>query len=270
MQYETIEVNLSNAIALVTLNRPKKANSLNALMWQEIKAALNWCDQTAEVRAVVLNGAGRNFCAGIDLMMLAEIQTSLTSECEARNRETIRALILNLQSCVSSLEHCRKPVIAAIHGACVGGGLDLVLAADFRYASTDASFSVREVAMGLVADVGSLQRLGRVVGEGIAREMTFTAMDMPANDALSVRLVNQVFVSPEECLAAAMRTASVIAAQSPLAVRGSKQVLNYSRDHSVSDGLEYVATWNGGMLLSADIKEAITAQMSGRAAQYLD
>ena len=270
MQFETLEVTLNQAVAVVTLNRPKKANSLNALMWDEIKAALEWCNQTAEVRAVVLNGAGRNFCAGIDLMMLAEIQSQLSSECEARNRETIRALILKLQASVSSLELCRKPVIAAIHGSCVGGGLDLVLAADFRYASTDASFSVREVAMGLVADVGSLQRLGRVVGEGIAREMTFTAMDMPASDALAVRLVNRVLPDAATCLEAAMQTALTIAAQSPLAVRGSKQVLNFSRDHSINDGLEYVATWNGGMLLSADIKEAITAQMSGRKAQYLD
>jgi len=270
MEFTTLTLTVADHVAEVTLNRPGKANALDAAMWDELKRALQWCDRQPEVRAVVLAGAGKHFCSGIDISMLAGIESQLDKRCEARKREQVRELILDLQGTVNSLEQCRKPVIAAVHGACVGGGLDVVLAADFRYASHDALFSVREVAMGMVADVGTLQRLPTVVGQGVARELAYTARDVEANEALRIGLVNRVFDDAGACLSAARATARQIAAQSPLAVRGSKQVLNYSRDHSVADGLDHVAAWNAAMLLSEDLHEAIGAQVMGRPASFRD
>ncbi|MDN0076870.1 crotonase/enoyl-CoA hydratase family protein [Crenobacter sp. SG2303] len=270
MEFTELTLTVADHVAEVTLNRPGKANALDASLWTELKAALEWCDRSAEVRVVVLAGAGKHFCSGIDISLLAGLEGQLDKHCEGRKRERLRELILELQSTVNSLEKCRKPVIAAIHGACVGGGLDVALAADFRYASRDAQFSVREVAMGMVADVGSLQRLPGVVGQGIARELAYTARDVDAGEALCIGLVNRVLDDIGACRDAALSAARQIAAQSPLAVRGSKQILNYSRDHSVADGLDYVATWNAAMLLSEDIQEAIGAQVMGRPASFRD
>ncbi|XLM22838.1 enoyl-CoA hydratase-related protein, partial [Chromobacterium piscinae] len=181
--------------------------------------------------------------------------------CEGRKRDKLRRLIIDLQDCVNSLERCRKPVIAAIHGACLGGGLDIALAADFRFAAENAVFGVREVDLGMVADVGSLQRLPRVVGEGVARELALTGRDMVADEALDVGLVNRVAEDAEAVLAAAMQSAWLIAGKSPLAVRGTKEVMNYSRDRSVADGLQFVAGWNAAMLISEDIQKAGMAAM---------
>lgn len=270
MNYETLRVAMDGQVALVRLNRPDKANALNAVMWQELKAAMEWCDQTAEVRAVVLSGEGRHFCSGIDLAMLMGVQSSIDEACDGRKREKLRTLILQLQACVTSLEHCRKPVLAAVHGSCLGGGLDLALAADFRYASQDARFGVREVDIGMVADVGTLQRLPGVVGEGVAREMALTGQDIDASQALQWRLVNRVFADQDSLMAAAQETALAMASKSPLALRGSKQVLNFSRDHSIADGLEYVAIWNAAMLISEDIAQAGMAAMTRQPATFRD
>jgi enoyl-CoA hydratase len=270
MSYTALNVELDGAVAHVRFNRPDKANALNAEMWRELRQAMEWCDREAAVRAVVLSGEGKHFCAGIDLAMLMGVQSLIDDECEARKREKLRALILDLQACVSSLERCRKPVIAAIAGYCLGGGLDVALAADFRYASADARFGVREVDIGMVADVGTLQRLPTVVGQGVAREMALTGADIDAAQAAQWLLVNRVLPDAAALRAAALDTARQIAAKSPLAVRGSKQVMNYSRDHSVADGLEYVATWNAAMLMSEDIARAGMAVMNRQPAVFRD
>ena len=240
----TINVELDGALAWIGFNRPEKANALNADMWRELKAALEWCDQHAEIRVVLLYGEGNHFCSGIDLAMLMGVPAAIDESCEGRKREKLRGLIVELQACVNSLERCRKPVIAAINGYCLGGGLDIALAADFRYASADAQFGVREVDIGMVADVGALQRLPHVVGEGVAREMALTGRDIDSSEALQWRLVNRVLPDAESLRAAVAETARLLAAKSPLALRGIKQVMNYSRDHSVADGLE---TWRTGM-----------------------
>ncbi|MGL6044872.1 MAG: enoyl-CoA hydratase-related protein, partial [Vogesella sp.] len=201
---------------------------------------------------------------------LMNMQSAIEDACEARKRDKLRRIILGLQANVSSLELCRKPVIAAIHGACVGGALDIVLAADIRLAAENAVFRVREVDVGMVADVGTLQRLGRVVGEGNAREMALTARDVKAAEAASLHLVNRVLPDAAAVLAAAMDMATAIAAKSPLAVQGTKEVLNYSRDHSVADGLNHVANWNAAMLMSEDIQLAVMAAVTGQPAVYRD
>ncbi|WP_174874314.1 crotonase/enoyl-CoA hydratase family protein [Vogesella oryzae] len=270
MNYSTLTVAVREQVAHVALNRPDKANSLNETMWQELQAALQWCDAEPQVRAVVLSGNGKHFCAGIDLTMLLGLQQAVEDSCEARKREKLRRLILQLQASVNSLEQCRKPVVAAIHGACVGGALDIVLAADIRIAAADAVFSVREVEVGMVADVGTLQRLARVVGEGNAREMALTARDVTAAEAERMHLVNRVAADASAALTDALATAAQIAAKSPLAVRGTKEMLNYSRDHSVADSLNYVATWNAAMLMSEDIQQAVMAVVSGGKATFRD
>ena len=268
--YTSLQLTLHGAVAHVALNRPDKANSLNEAMWQELQQAMEWCDAEPGVRAVVLSGNGKHFCAGIDLAMLMNMQKAIEEDCEARKRDKLRRIILGLQANVNSLELCRKPVIAAIHGACVGGALDIVLAADIRLAAENALFSVREVDVGMVADVGTLQRLGRVVGEGNAREMALTARDVKAAEAERIHLVNRVLPDADAVLAEALALAANIAAKSPLAVQGTKEVLNYSRDHSVADGLQQVANWNAAMLMSEDIQLAVMAAVTGEKPQYRD
>lgn len=264
-QMTTIAIRMEGAVAEVCLNRPDRSNALNEAMWQELREAMRWADAAPEVRAVVLAGAGKNFCAGIDLAMLAGVAQVVAHPDPARTREQLRRLILDLQDCLTSIEQCRKPVLAAIQGACIGGALDVVSACDMRYAAADAVFSVREVDVGMTADVGTLQRLPRIVPDGVARELAYTGRNVDANEAAAIGLVNRVFASQEELAAGVMKLAQQIAAKSPLAIRGTKEMLNYGRDHSVADGLNYVATWNAGMLMSADLSEAMAAAREKRA-----
>ena len=267
--FNTLTITLSDHIAEVCLDRPDKSNAMNAAMWQEIRQAFEWVDDTPEARVAILSGAGKNFCAGIDLAMLGSIQQQIANPDGARSREALRRLILDLQDCLSSIERCRKPVLAAIQGACVGGALDLVTCCDMRYAAADAIFSIKEIDLGMVADVGTLQRLPRLIGDGMARELAYTGRNVDATEAEKLGLVNRTFASAT--LAEEVRQlAKTIAAKSPLATRGLKEVMNYSRDHSVSDGLNYVATWNAAMLLSADLNESITAQQERRTAKFAD
>ena len=266
----TLSLSLEQGIAEIRLNRPDKSNAMNDTMWQEIRQAFDWVDATPEARVAILSGAGRNFCAGIDLTLLAGIQQRIAHPDAARSREALRRLILDLQDCLSSVERCRKPVLAAIQGACIGGALDLVTSCDMRYAAADAVFSVREIDLGMVADVGTLQRLPRLIPEGAARELAFTGRNFRAEEGERLGLINRVFASNEALTAAVRELAQSIAAKSPLSTRGIKEVMNFSRDHSVADGLNFVATWNASMLLSGDLNEAISAQREKRAPRFAD
>jgi enoyl-CoA hydratase len=269
-EFTTLAVTLVDHIAEVRLNRPDKSNAMNAAMWQEIRQAFAWADATPEVRVAILSGEGKNFCAGIDLAMLASIQQQIAHADGARSREALRRLILDLQDCLSSIERCRKPVLAAIHGACVGGALDLVTCCDMRYAAPDAIFAIKEIDLGMVADVGTLQRLPRLIGEGMARELAYTGRNVDADEAEELGLINFKFGDFSRLTAAVRKIAQTIAAKSPLAIRGTKDVLNFSRDHSVADGLNYVAGWNAAMLLSADLGECIASQKEKRAPRFVD
>lgn len=268
--YSTLAIRLDDGIADITLNRPDKANALNDAMWQEIRQAFDWVDATPEARVAILSGAGKHFCAGIDLAMLGSIQQRIAHADGARSREALRRLILDLQDCLSSIERCRKPVLAAIQGACVGGALDLVTCCDMRYAAPDAVFAIKEIDLGMVADVGTLQRLPRLIGEGMARELAFTGRHVGADEAEKLGLINRKFDDFSRLTVEVRKIAQTIAAKSPLAIRGSKDVLNFSRDHTVADGLSYVAGWNAAMLLSADLGEAIAAQQEKRAPRFAD
>lgn len=269
-QFSTVAIAVADGICEVRLNRAERANAIHEAMWQELRTAFRWADAADSVRVVLLTGAGRNFCAGIDLAMLAGVAGAIAHPDPARSREMLRRLILDLQDCLSSIERCRKPVLAAIHGACVGGAVDMIACCDMRYASADAQFSVREIDVGMTADVGSLQRLPRLLPDGIVRELAYTGRDVGAAEAHVIGLVNRVYATPDALLAGVYEIAAQIAAKSPLAVRGTKEMLNYARDHSVADGLNFVATWNAAMLMSADLDEVMAAMREKRAPQFRD
>ena len=268
--FSTLTLDLSDAIAEVRLNRPDKSNAMNAAMWQEIRQAFEWIDTTPAARVAILAGNGKNFCAGIDLTMLTNIQQQIANPDGARSREALRRLILDLQDCLSSIERCRKPVLAAIHGACIGGALDMVTCCDMRYATEDAIFSIKEIDLGMVADVGTLQRLPHLIGQGMTRELAFTGRNVSASEAEKIGLVNQIFSSNSALTVTIRELAKNIAQKSPIATRGLKEVMNYSRDHSVADSLGFVANWNAGMLLSSDLNECITALREKRMPIFAD
>jgi enoyl-CoA hydratase len=270
MQATTLTLERHGAVAVVTLNRPDKANAMEEAMWHELREAMRHADGEDAIRVVVLRGAGRHFTAGIDLAMLEGLAGRIRDEDGARGREKLRRLILDLQDTLTAIERCRKPVIAAVHGACYGGGVDLVTACDMRYCSADARFSVKEIDVGMTADVGTLQRLPRLVGEGMARELAYTGRVVEGAEAQAIRLVNRCFDTPEALHEGAMAIAGTIAAKSPLAIRGCKEMISYARDHSLADGLNYVATWNAAMLLSADLQETAAAARERRAPSFRD
>jgi enoyl-CoA hydratase len=270
MQFETLSVTLDAHIATIRLNRPEKANAMSATMWQEIRKAFDWVDTTPEARVAVLQGEGKLFCAGIDLQMMMGINADVRNDCDGRTREAMRRVILDMQDTLTSLERCRKPVLAAIHNGCIGGGIDLVTCADMRYCSADAYFTIKEIDIGMTADVGTLQRLPKLVGDGITRELAYTGRKCLADEAQQIGLVNRVFESREALYAGVQEIAATIAAKSPLSIRGTKEMINYARDHSVADSLNYIATWNAAMLMSNDLTEAMTANMTKRAPVFKD
>jgi enoyl-CoA hydratase len=270
MTYETLTVTLEDHIATVRLNRPEKANAMNATMWQEIRKAFQWVDATPQARVAVLQGEGKLFTAGIDLKMMMALGPQIENDCEARSREALRRVILDLQDTLGSLERCRKPVLVAVHGGCVGGGIDLITCADMRYCSADAYFTIKEIDIGMTADVGTLQRLPKLIGEGMARELAYTGRNFNATEALEMRLVNRVFDTRESLFVGVREIAASIAAKSPLSIRGTKEMITYARDHSVADGLNYIATWNAAMLMSNDLQEAMMSNMDKRAPVFKD
>lgn len=270
MEFTTLDVSLDAGVATIALNRPEKANAMSEPMWYEIEQAMEWLDTTPEARVGVLVGRGKYFTSGIDLALLMGIGPQIEDDCDGRRREKLRRLILKLQDTLSSIERCRKPVLAAIHGACIGGGIDLITACDMRYCSANAWFSVREIDVGMTADVGTLQRLPGLIGEGMARELAYTGRRVEGAEALQMQLVNRCFESPEALQAGVMEIAQTIAAKSPLSIRGCKEMITYARDHSVADGLNYIATWNAAMLMSKDLFEAGAANMHKRDPVFKD
>ncbi len=270
-EFKTLLVDVKDYVAHLRLNNPTKANAMTSEFWVEMRQVLPLLDQDKEVRVVVLSGEGKNFTAGIDLNMFAGTQSQMGGKGDpGRAREDFRIAVLDMQESFTVIEKCRKPVIAAIHGACIGGGIDMISACDMRYCSEDAYFCVKEIDLGLVADVGTLQRLPKIIADGIARELAFTARNMLAQEAEKVHLVNKCYSSREEMMEGVMSIAHQIAQKSPLSTRGTKEILNYTRDHSVQDGLNYVATWNAAMIYSHDLLEAMQAGMQKRQPEFED
>ncbi|MCB2252941.1 crotonase/enoyl-CoA hydratase family protein [Pseudomonas chlororaphis] len=268
-EYQAFRVELADNIAHVQINRPEKINAMNAAFWSEIIEIFRWIDDTDAVRVVVLSGAGKHFSSGIDLMMLAGVANELGKDV-GRNARLLRRKILQLQASFNAVDQCRKPVLAAIQGYCLGGAIDLIAACDMRYAAEDAQFSIKEIDIGMAADVGTLQRLPRIIGDGMLRELAYTGRTFGAEEARGMGLVNRIYADSASLLDGVMGIARDIAGKSPIAVGGTKQMLSYMRDHRIDDGLEYIATWNAAMLQSNDLRVAMAAHMSKQKPEFLD
>jgi len=271
--YETLAVTTpAPNVFHVELNRPEKRNSFNVPMWHEIGQCFDTLNNDATCRVIILSGAGQMFTAGIDFGGLGGMMEIIASEQDvARKCKQFYAEITTYQKSFTSLEKCLKPVIAAVHSACIGAGVDLICGADIRYCSADAWFQIKEVEVGLAADVGTLQRLPHIIGnQSLVRELAFSARQMFSDEALQHGLVSRVFPNKAGMLDAAIRMASTIASKSPVAVQGTKRHLLYSRDHSVEDSLEYQAIWNQTMLQSEDLVNSAKAMFSKTDPKFSD
>lgn len=263
MEFKYLSLKVENKVAHLAINRPEKANSMNEGAWIELKEALWYCDQTPEVRAIVFSGAGEKlFCAGIDLTMLMSTNEKTNSKCDGRKREKFRKLLLDFQEIISTFEKISKPVLSAIHGGCIGAGLDMISATDMRYCTKDAYFCIKEIDLGMVADIGTLQRLPKIISDGITRELAYTGRNFLADEALKCGLVNKVFEDKASMIKEVTGIAELIATKSPLSIRGSKRNIVFARDHSVGESLEFIANWNAAQFYSNDLLAAFQGSIT--------
>lgn len=268
MRYECFNLGVANHIGHLELNRPEAYNSMNRTFWKEFPEAIQRLDAESNVRVLVISAQGKHFCSGMDLEVFTEPDQNLFKGEAGRRAESIRRLVMQLQDCFTVMETARFPVISAVQGGCVGGALDLICATDMRFCTEDAFFTVKETALGMTADLGTLQRLPGLIPAGLARELAYTARKMHSQEALSSGLVNQVFAESSCMLSKVMKIAEQIADHSPLAVTGTKQMINYARDHSLHDSLNYMATWQSGMFQPNDMMQTFSAKVSGKTPEF--
>ncbi|MGE0499605.1 MAG: crotonase/enoyl-CoA hydratase family protein [Rhizobiaceae bacterium] len=253
----------------LVMNRPDKANGMTREFWSELPRLFADLDRDESVRVAIISGEGRNFTGGMDLAAFGSL-AQLFAKDPGRAAYAMRDLILELQNAFNAIERARFPVIAPVHGACIGAGIDMITACDLRIASADASFSVEEINIGMAADVGTLQRLPKLIAPAVAAELAYTGRRFSAAEAQGFGLVSSVLADRASLMEAASALARSIAEKSPLAIAGIKRNLAYARDHSVADGLDYIATWNAGMLRAEDLLSAVQAKMAKRAATFAD
>jgi enoyl-CoA hydratase len=269
MSSEALRVDRNGHVAEVVLLGPGKGNAQGPAFWAEMPSLIASLNTDDSVRVILIHGSGANFSFGLDVPgMMAELGPMVAGESRAAQRTKLLDLIGRMQSSFDAIANGRKPVIAAIHGWCLGGAVDLISACDIRLCSADAKFGVREVRMAITPDVGTLQRLPRVIGEGQARRLALTGEDFDAARALRIGLVSDVYETPDVLLKAAREMAAAIGRNPPLVVQGIKQVMNFSADNSVADGLRYVALWNSAFLQSEDFAEAVSAFLEKRPAEF--
>jgi enoyl-CoA hydratase len=254
------DVAVTAHVAQVTMKGPGKGNALGPDFWREAPSVFDAIDADPEIRAVVLCGSGGNFTFGLDLVaMTSELRYALAAPAMAAERTRFLDQLTEMQRAITSLMSCRKPVIASISGWCVGAGIDIVCAADVRVCSAEAMFSARAVRIGIVEDMGSLQRLPAIIGEGAARELCLTGEDFAASRAAQLGLVNHVDDSPDSALSHAHAIAARIAANPPLTVQGVKRVMNQRSHDTMRESLHYTALWNAAFMQSRDFAEAMSA-----------
>jgi enoyl-CoA hydratase len=276
VNYKCFDVTIGNHIAHVVMNRPEKRNSMIPDFWEELPRIIHDLDDNARARAIVISSTGPHFSAGLDLSAFsagAEGAGAGGADQRRARRQRGAAFYSNvsrMQESFSALEKCRIPILAAIQGGCIGGGVDLVTACDMRYATEDAFVTIFETNIGLTADVGTFPRLVKLIPEGIVRELAYTGRRMPAREAQACGLVNRVFADQKAMLEGVMEVAREIAGKAPLAVYGCKRMINYARDHITTDGLDYVSLWNASMLQPDEVMEAITANREKRAGDFAD
>lgn len=266
---EVIAVEVEDHIATVWLDRPEKLNAMNQVFWDDFPRIIAWVGGDDEVRVIVIQARGNAFSVGIDLALMGEMGAKAAEPGSAYTKNfDVYQTIKRLQETMSSLAAVPKPVIAAVHGYCLGGAIDLITAADIRLAAEGATFSVRETRLGMVADVGTLQRLPKVISPGHAAELLYTGRDIDAARAKEIGLVNDVLPDTDTLHKAARELAMEIAANSPIAVQGIKRVLSGQEGRTVDQALDYMALWNAAFLHSTDLVEGVTAQIERRPPEF--
>jgi len=276
MTYRCFNVEIAGNIAHVQLKRGDELNTMVPEFWRELPEIVKDIDANAKARVIVFSSTGKHFSGGMDLSVFtsgASAGTSAAASKEERGRvrANLRLSVLDIQETFSVLERARVPVLIAIQGGCVGGAVDFASACDCRYATEDAFFVIQEINIGMTADVGTFPRLCHLMPEGMVRELAYTGRRMPARKALDIGLINEIFPPQAEMLSHVMGVAKDIAEKSPLAVHGSKVMINYARDHSIADGLDYIATWQAGMYNpEIDMRESFVARQEKRAPQFSD
>ena len=269
--YTCFDTDVCNGVATVTMCRGDQLNTMTPAFWNELPVLIRELDVSGAARVVVLASTGRHFSAGMDLAVFGGGAGRGSDGAEVgRLRANLRSNVLHLQDTFTAIERARMPVLAAIQGGCIGGAVDMVTACDMRYASEDAFFCIQEINIGMTADVGTLQRLPKLIPEGVCRELAYTGRRMPASEAKAAGLVNEVFPDHDSLLAGVQAVAAEIASKSPLAVWGSKEMITYSRDHSTADSLDHIATWQAGMFQPTDMVEAFEALAEKRPAGFDD
>ena len=270
-KYESFNLEIEDNIANIILSRPEQLNSMSRKFWVELPEILEEVNRNSEIRVLIISSTGKHFCAGMDLSAFDNGVANIPKEKRPDNARIGEALYRSakeLQEYISKLEKIRVPVIAAIHGGCIGGAVDLVTACDIRLATTDAFFCIQEINIGMAADVGTLQRLPRIIPDSKMRELAYTGRRMLADEAKESGLVSDVYNSQEEMVNAAKEMANEIAKKSPIAIYGLKALMNYSRDHTITDSLDFNALWSGAMLSQRDMEEAIKAFVEKREATF--
>ncbi len=268
-QYTRLEVTVADSgVGTITLNQPDEYNRMPPAFWGEFPAALETMDASGGMRALVVASTGKHFSAGMDLSVFTEGRGPELER--GRAGEAARRRLGGLQDVFSRLEALRMPVLAAVQGGCVGGGVDLVAACDMRYCTEDAFFCIQEINIGLAADVGTLQRLPKLIPEGMMRELAYTGRRMPASEAKEIGLVNQVFPSQKAMLEAVTALAEEIASKSPLAITSTKHLLNYGREHSVAETLDYQQLWMSAVPQGGEMATYFKAKSDGVEPAYED
>jgi enoyl-CoA hydratase len=272
MDYQCLTLAIENKVAHLTLARPATLNTMHPLLWRELAHALQTLQREGKARALVISSTGKHFTAGMALDVFGSNPDAgiALDDSNASGRANVVPQLLDMQQAFNLIEQLRMPVIAAIQGGCIGGGVDMVSACDIRLATADAFFCIQEINIGMTADLGTLQRLPKLIPEGIVHEMAYTGRRLPAQRALAVGLVNEVFESQEAMLAAALQMAREIAEKPPVAIWGSKQAIHYARDHSTHDALQQMGWLQSGIWQTGNLVEAFQAKQQGRAPEFAD
>lgn len=270
-QWNCFEVTIEAGVAHIRMTRPEAMNTMNKDFWRELPAIVKDIDDNARARCIVISSTGKHFCAGMDLSVFANVGDRDGAPVDRHVAgESFRRHVHHLQDTFTCLDEARMPVIAAIHGGCIGGAVDFTSACDIRYCTEDAFFTIMEINIGMTADVGTFPRLCKLIPEGWVRELAYTGRRLSAQRAREIGLVNEVFDSHEAVVAHALATAREIAGKSPLAVAGSKVMINYARDHTIKDALDYIALWQVGMFSGPHMAETFAARQEKREPVFPD
>ena len=269
--YPCFDVDITDKVAHIRLNRPDALNAMNKDFWNDLPAIVEEIDANASARVIVISSVGKHFSAGMDLSVFTS-GSSVHGDGHDHYilAEQFRSNIRQIQSSFNALENARMPVLFACQGGVIGGAIDMISAGDIRWCTKDAFFCIQEINIAMTADVGTFPRLQRFIPEGWVREMAYTGRRLPAEKAREIGLVNEVYDTQEEMLEAVLATAREIASKNPLAVTGSKVLINYGRDHSTADTLDYIGVWNAAMLPAKHMQEAFTAKAEKRDAEFPD